>query len=197
MKLKHIVALLIALFAVSCGVNRRWDATSVGDRGWVFEGWACAPNQAEALKGKSPAEYCDTDDIKKNDYLYMKFTAAAKQSVVDEGRIAKIQASCREAAKVQVQGDGLQKIVGAFIEGTSGVEDGESTGSVIMKQYRGTISGIGIYNCCPLDKNTGECMKPGTQGYALAWSECQCVGYLKFPGGQKAFQAAAERARDE
>ena len=192
------VVLAAALILIGCsGKNSRWDATSVGKRGWVFEGWACAPNQAKALKGQSPADYCDTDDISKNKYLYMKFSASAKQSVVDEGRIGKLQSSCRDAAKRQIQGDSLEKILGTYLEGAAGVEDGESTGHVIMAQYRGRIKGIGVYNCCPLDQDSGECMKPGTSGYAKGWAECMCVGYLAFPGGQKAFQAAAESADAE
>ena len=57
-----VASILSVAFMLQCasGANDgRRDATSVGADGWVFEGWACAPDTAEALIGYSPAKYCE------------------------------------------------------------------------------------------------------------------------------------------
>ena len=188
-QLVGIVACITALVLfVNCGGDKsRRDATTVGKHGWVFEGWACAPNAAKAKLGQSPAEYCEDDG--KNDYLYMKFSAAASQKAIDTGRLAQMMATCREAARLQVAGDGLAKIIGEYLEKASGVSDGQSTGVAIVSQTRGKIRGVGIYDCCAIDNDTGACTEPGKKE---DWSQCMCVGYMKFPGGQKGFETMAK-----
>jgi len=174
-----------------CGGNEaRRDATTVGKKGWVFEGWACAPDTTKAMQGQSPAQYCQGS--KKNDYLYMKFSAAASEKAINTGRIAQMMATCREAARLQVAGDGLAKIIGEYIEKASGVSDGQSTGVAIVSQTRGRIKGVGLYDCCAIDNKTANCVKPGQPE---KWEQCMCVGYMKFPGGRKAFESMAEKAK--
>ena len=192
--MKKVLFIAACLMAVSlffqCGAdNSRRDATSTGKFGWIFEGWACAPDSAKALEGQTPAQYCKDDP--KKDYLYMKFSAAASQVAIDSGRLAQMMATCREAARLQVAGDGLAKIIGEFIEKASGVSNGQSTGVAIVSQTKGKISGIGVYDCCSIDNDTGACT---VQGKKEDWSQCMCVGYLKFPGGQKSFETMAKEA---
>lgn len=189
------LALLVSLALIQCGgPDERRDATSNRENGWIFEGWACAPNTARALKGESPADYCDTSNIKKNTYLYMKFAARASERAIARESVAMMQSTCRRAAKDQISGDAIGKILGEYLEGASGVEDGESTGQTIVSQFRGKIRGIGVYDCCPLDQDTGLCADPDKSGVGRMWKECVCVGYMRFPGGQAAFNAAAEEA---
>lgn len=191
MKKVFLTLASIALIVSSCGgKDMRRDATSVGEQGWVFEGWACAPDTAAAKRGESPADYCKGDSSK-FDYLYMKFSAVASEKAIKSGRIAQMQATCRQAAKDQIAGDGLSKVIGDYLEKASGVSDGQSTGQVIVSQTQGNIKGIGVYDCCSLDGNTGLCAK---KGEPETWEQCQCVGYMKFPGGQKAFESAAREA---
>ncbi|MCC5813541.1 MAG: lipoprotein LipL21 [Leptospira sp.] len=181
---------LIALFAISCGgSDNRRDATSVGKEGWVFEGWACAPDTTQAIKGKSPADYCkgNSDNF---DYLYMKFSARASNKAIDAGSVAMKQTTCRRAARDLIAGDALSKILGDYIEQASGVSDGQSTGQVIVAQSQGLVRGAGIYDCCSLDSK-GFCAKPGQPEL---WEDCQCVGYIKYPGGQKAFESSVKEA---
>lgn len=181
----------IALIACSGTDDGRRNATSVGSDGWVFEGWSCAPNTNEALKGNSPAEYCDGED---NNYLYLKFTARASARAIARNSVAMKQSTCRRAARDQVAGDGLSKILGDAIEQASGVVDGESTGHAIIAQSQGLVRGVGIYNCCSLNNRSGKCAKAEE---AETWEECQCVGYMKFPGGQDAFESAVEKITSE
>jgi hypothetical protein len=180
---------LVAIFATYCGSKNeaRRDATTVGKEGWVFEGWACAPDAAKAKQGLSPAEYC-TDD-KPKDYLYMKFSAAASEKAIRSGRLAQMMATCRDAALTQIKGDGLSKIIGDYLEQASGVQDGQSTGVAIVRQSKGKIQGVGVYDCCAINNDTGKCVKEGEKE---DWSQCMCVGYMKFPGGQKAFESMAQ-----
>lgn len=192
-KLILIVSMALTLAAVSCGGgdDSRRNATSVGSDGWVFEGWACAPDTAKALKGLSPADYCT--DQTQNDYLYMKFSARASDKAIQAGSQAMMQTTCREAARLLVAGDGLAKIVGEQVEKASGVSDGQSTGVAIVAQVRGQVGGIGTYNCCALDKATGRCIPASAE--RENWEECQCVGFMKFPGGQQKFESFARAAQ--
>lgn len=180
---------LILATACGGGDDGRRDATTVGAQGWVFEGWACPPDAAKAKAGLSPAEYCQDDSNK--DYLYMKFTARASERAIRAGSIAMKQTTCRRASRDLVAGDGLSKIIGDYVEQASGVSDGQSTGQAIVTQTAGKISGIGLYDCCSLNSQTGRCADPA-EGDNETWEECQCVGYMKYPGGQKAFEALAE-----
>ncbi len=176
----------LAMFSFACGPkDMRRDATSVGEEGWVFEGWACAPDTAKAKQGLSPADYCK-GDTKNFDYLYLKFSARASEKSIAQNSIAMKQTTCRRAARDLVAGDGLSKILGDYLEQASGVSDGQSTGQVIVAQSQGLVSGVGIYDCCSLDQRTGRCAR---KGEPETWEDCQCVGYLKYPGGQKAFEA--------
>ncbi|MCB1164985.1 MAG: lipoprotein LipL21 [Leptospiraceae bacterium] len=189
---KVLIPAILAVLAISyCSYgDARRDATTVGSDGWVFEGWACAPDAAKALEGLSPAQYCTDDDNK--DYLYLKFSARASNQAIQNGSIAMKQTTCRRAARDLVAGDGLSKIIGDYLEQASGVADGQSTGYAIVTQSRGKIKGIGLYDCCSLDSRSGTCVEAGGNE---TWEDCQCVGYLKFPGGQRAFEAAAEEAQ--
>lgn len=182
-------ATLLAATMIACGGgdNRR-DATTVGAEGWVFEGWACKPDSARALRGESPAEYCADSDSK--DYLYLKFSARASERAIRAGSIAMKQTTCRRAARDLVAGDGLSKIIGDYIEQASGVVDGQSTGQAIIAQSQGRISGIGLYDCCSLNQE-GRCAR---EGEPETWEDCQCVGYFKYPGGERAFEAQVKEA---
>lgn len=188
-----VIALSIGLAGCG-GSNERRDATTVGQAGWIFEGWACAPRADRALLGESPAQYCQ--NVKQKDYLYMKFSAAASQRAIDSGRTAMMMSTCRDAALTQIKGDGLSKIIGDFLEQASGVSDGQSTGVAIVRQSKGLIRGVGIYDCCAMNNDNGECIEKGKET-AGVWAQCMCVGYLKYPGGQKGFESAAEQAQAE
>ncbi|MCB1323063.1 MAG: lipoprotein LipL21 [Leptospiraceae bacterium] len=189
-RLSWIAILIPLMMAMSCGGgDARRDATTVGASGWIFEGWACAPDSSEALKGNSPAEYCDDVDEEDKDYLYMKFSARASSRAIRENSIAMKQSTCRDAALTQVKGDGLSKIVGDYLEQASGVSDGQSTGVAIIRQSQGKIRGIGLYDCCSLNPSTGRCAESDEPE---TWEECQCVGYLRYPGGRDAFKADAQ-----
>lgn len=194
---KYLIVLsatmLAALFFASCGdkYSSRRDATSVGEAGWVFEGWACAPDAAAAKRGESPAEYCKGKNKKELDYLYMKFSAAASDKAIASGRLAQMMATCREAARLQVAADGINKVIGEYLERASGVSDGQSTGSVIVSQNQGQIRGIGLYDCCAMDNNTGDCVKKSER---QNWEQCMCVGYMRFSGGQDKFMSAVKEA---
>ena len=106
------------------------------------------------------------------------------------------QTTCRQAASDLVKGNALSKILGDYIEQASGVSDGQSTGQVIIANSKGIVRGTGIYDCCSLNQKTGRCADAGKQE-PETWEDCQCVGFLKFPGGQDAFESAVESADAE
>ena len=186
-----IVGISLALMVVSCGGdNSRRDATTVGKDGWIFEGWACAPD-ASANPGQSPAQYCKKVDKKQHEYLYVKFSAAASDKAIRSGRLTQMMSTCRDAALTQVKGDGLSKLIGDYLEQASGVSDGQSTGVAILRQSQGLIKGAGVYDCCAVDGKTGKCVKEGEDEN---WEQCMCVGYMRIPGGQKGLETMAEKA---
>ncbi len=169
------------------GDDGRRDATTVGKNGWIFEGWACAPDAAMALKGQSPAHYCKG---KKAEYLYMKFSSRASDKAIRLNSPGMKQSTCREASRLQVAADGLAKILGEQLEKASGVSDGQSTGVAIISQTKGIMNGVGVYDCCAVNVETGRCAEIGEKE---DWKECQCVGYMKFPGGKKGLETKAKR----
>ncbi len=194
--MKHIqivmTLVLVGLLAAACkpdpGVRGPF---TVGPNGWIFEGWACAPDAALGLKGLSPAQYCEG---KKKEYLYVKFSARASDKAIRANSPGMKQSTCREASRLQVAADGLAKIIGEEVRRASGTSDGQSTGVAIIAQTKGIMNGVGIYDCCAVDADTGLCTKLGKKE---DWKECQCVGYMKFPGGQKGLVTTAKRIREE
>lgn len=178
----------LAALAIACNDGQRRDPFTVGPDGRVFEAWGCQPDETLRREGVSPAEYCQGEEP---DTLYLKFSAAASERALRADRIAMKQSSCRRAARDQIAGDGLSKILGDYITATSGVSDGQSTGQAILAETRGEISGAALYDCCSLDPKTGKCAAPGA---AETWEECQCVGYFRYPGGRRAFEARVEEA---
>lgn len=181
---------LFILFNGCSGNDTRRDATTVGKDGWVFEGWACAPDSAAARRGESPGDYCDGRGKDEMDYLYMKFSAAASDKAIQTGRLSQMMATCRDAALTQVKGDGVSKIIGDYLEQASGVSDGQSTGVAIVRESRGKIKGVGLYDCCAMSNDTGTCV---AEGEVENWEQCLCVGYMRYPGGQDAFESLAEQ----
>ena len=194
----HLLMVNMVFLFFSCSTTQdaglRRDATTVGAGGWVFEGWACAPDQTKARLGQSPADYCK--EASKKDYLYLKFLARASDKAIQVDSIAMKQSTCRRAARDLVAGDGLSKVIGDYVEQASGVQDGQSTGQTIVAQSRGIISGVGLYDCCSLNAKTGRCADY-KRNEAETWEECQCVGYFRYPGGKRAFEAKVEAVSPE
>lgn len=189
--LTSVATFLAVLMIANCrgSSDSRRDATTTGAAGWVYEGWACAPDQTKALQGLSPGQYCDSDEDE-NDYLYMKFLARASANAVAKRSIAMMNSTCRNAVEKQIQGQGIQKAIGEYLEQAAGVVDGESTGFAIMTESSANIKGVGVYDCCSLDKKTGTCVE---EGAPETWEECMCVGYLRFQGGRDALITEAQR----
>jgi hypothetical protein len=185
-------ALISTLAFCGGGGDSRRDATTVGENGWIFEGWACAPDAAAGQRGESPGQYCKGKKKEQMDYLYLKYPAAASDKAIKSGRLAQMMSTCRDAALTQIKGDGLSKIIGDYLEQASGVADGQSTGVAIVRQSAGKISGTGIYDCCAVDNNTGKCVKKGEKEN---WEQCICVGYMRFKGGQDALEAMASEVQ--
>ena len=201
MKKTAVIMAVLATFALSAcsggGTNSRRDATTTGEFGWIFEGWACQPD-AVAGKGNPPSVYCNWDENKEKprDYLYIKVAGAPSKAALKENNIAMKLATCRQASKDQVDADGLAKVLGSILSKTSGVVDGRSTGFAIMSKVKGRISGTGIYDCCSIDNKTGACADP-TKGEPEKWESCMCVGYIKYPGGKAAFESKATELAKE
>ena len=190
-----IMALILATLALagckSKNPTARQDATQTGDFGWIFEGWACQPD-AVAGKGHPPSEYCKWEENleKARDYLYIKVSAAPSKLSLKEKNLSMKMATCRQSAKDQVNADALEKIIGAVVVKHGGVLDGRSTGFAILSKVKGKISGTGIYDCCSIDNKTGKCANP-TENEPEKWDACMCVGYIRYPGGQDAFESKA------
>lgn len=186
-----IIVVITTVLLAGCGdAPRRIAPGEERHDAWVFEGWACAPDSSKALQGQSLAEYCKGSE--KKDYLYMKFSAAASQKFVDSGDQKQMMTTCREAARLQISVDGLARLIGELEENGDGLYQGPPL-AIIVSEMKGKLKQIGIYDCCSIDNDTGACTKPGMKE---DWSQCVCVGYMEFPGGQKAFEKLVREAKD-
>ena len=150
---------------------------------WLFEGWACRPDLERTERNRSPVQNCS--DEQKREWLYMKFTVRASEKAIRKNDPDLKQTTCRKAAGFQMSADGLPKILGEFIEKSSGTTD-ISYGVAIVTQTRGLMRHVGLYGCCSLNENSGRCAAPKEPA---TWTECLCVGYMKYPGGEKSFES--------
>ncbi len=179
---------LLAAAATACAKDSRRDATTVGHHGWVFEGWACAPEPAMIKKRMSPAHYCAG---KPAEFLYVKFTARAADKVIGAGNENAKQASCRAIARRHIKNGGIAKILDDIFHKTCTPYHVEPPGPAIRKTLK-KAGPPGIYDCCAIDQYTGRCAASAEDE---DWRECSCVAYLRFPGGRKGFEEAIKKAK--
>lgn len=179
---------ILLVFAAYCGggaiQDSRRDATAVRANGEILEGWSCSPTSGR------PFQNCP-DGIRP-EYLYLTFDARGSRTMAEPNA----EAACRKAARRQLAGYAFAKIMAQYVESTSGVSDGESTAHAILNRGGGTIRESGIYECCSLNQRTGRCSK-SNESETATWEECLCVGFMRFPGGQQAFEKLAEEVSTE
>lgn len=168
-----LVVLVITFLVFSyCGKD---PATTVGKDGQQFEGWAGPPEDPSA----SPKEY-----------FYMKYAGRASEKALEKRSGGMMQTTCRDAAELNAKGDIIQKLAFETVKGASGVSDGESTGKVVVREFAATTSGMNTKECKPLavaDPNV-----PYSE-----WKECQCVMYVRIPGGRDTVLAKAKAKMEE
>jgi len=188
-----LLLLLVFIFVLpDCTDLYRRLAIMTDKSNWLFEGWACAPDATQIKNSINPVHFCDKGE--KKEYLYMKFTAAPSKKALESDRIGQIRTSCREAASRQIQGEGLDKIIGSYLVTATGDEINQASGSALVKRYEGRIKGTGIYQCCALGENSESCRKNDEKEDR---SRCLCIGYLRFPGGREAFDTIIQEIKSE
>lgn len=171
-KTKAIVLFTMLMVAVyGCGSSGK-EAHDVGEGGKQFEGWHGPP-----------------EDVNKKpfDFYYMKSVGRASQKAMDKRSGAMMQKTCTDAATTTVKGDLIGKLVGESIQGASGVSDGESTGQVVVREFMGTLQGVNVKECKALYPDDPQVPYSG-------WKECECVVFVKIPGGRDAVVAKAQSA---
>ncbi|MBK8397826.1 MAG: lipoprotein LipL21 [Leptospiraceae bacterium] len=167
-KIKAIVLFTLVMVAgSSCGSGDEKAHEMSG--GKQFEGWAGPPEQPNA---------------KPFEFFYMKSTGRASQKAMDKRSGAMMQTTCTDAATTKVKGDLIGKLVKESIEGASGVADGESTGVVVVREFGGTLGGVNVKECKNLYPDDPNIPYSG-------WKECECIVYIKVPGGRDAVVAKA------
>jgi hypothetical protein len=168
-KIKYILPVAILLTAVlSCASD---DVTTVGEGAKKFEGWGGAPD----APGKKPF-----------DFFYMKATGRASNKAMDKRSGAMMQTTCTDAAVTGMKGNMIGKLIGESVQGASGVSDGESTGVVVVREFSGQLQGVNVKECKALYPD-----EPSTP--FSGWKECECVVFIKIPGGKEAVVAKASK----
>ncbi|MDX1958183.1 MAG: lipoprotein LipL21 [Leptospiraceae bacterium] len=157
----------ILFMILSCAGDK--EAHSL-DGGQKFEGWAGPPEEVS----KKPF-----------DFFYMKKVARASEKAVNKRSGAMMQSTCVDAATTQAKGDLIGKMIGESLTGASGVSDGESTGAVVVREFNGKLKGVNVKECKPKAVATPDV--PGSE-----YTECECVIFVKIPGGRDAIIAKAQ-----
>ena len=139
-------------------------------------GWSCPPKYPD-----KPFTSIDLPiQCKENDpdeYYYGKvFAKASPKSIKNKDKI-KMESSCRQAAQFLIRSDFIK--VEPYLCSfriPSPIEPYPNLSKYIEKETK-------IYFCCPINPQTEKCDNPEIGD----WSNCECYGYLKYPGGAKAF----------
>jgi hypothetical protein len=143
--------------------------------GVAFEGWAGPPEDVKA----KPAEY-----------FYMKTSGRASEKALNKRSGAMMQTTCVDAATVNAKGDLIGKMIGESITGNSGVSDGESTGKVVIRDFIGKLQGVNVKECKPI-------ATPDPSIPLSEYKECQCIIFVKIPGGRDAIIARAKEIENK
>lgn len=153
-----------------------------------FEGWACTPDGAALKRGEGPGCFCKPEAA--NDFLYVRFSAGASAVAVHSGRMAGMEATCREAAAKAVQNES-RKILTEYLK-TSGVKHPENVTAEMSGGFANR-PGAQLVQCCSLNPRTGKCADRKLREVET-WETCQCVAAYRFPGGKPAFDSTIETA---
>ncbi len=188
MKYFQIFAALILTgsFTIACAENSRRDVTTAGHQGRLFEGWACAPELAMIRQRVSPAHYCRG---KIQDHLYFEIQARASENSIRANSAVWKQATCRQAARLQLEADAISRIVELVISRESGVSDSGPSIHVYPEERTGIAGAAGIYEC------RAAAVKTILFSRSPDWSECSCMGYMKIHGGRKGLDALVKRVK--
>ncbi|MDX1958181.1 MAG: lipoprotein LipL21 [Leptospiraceae bacterium] len=168
-----ILFLTLILFTINCPSGK--EAHSLDGDVQKFEGWAGPPEEVS----KKPF-----------DFFYMKKVARASEKAVNKRSGAMMQSTCVDAATTQAKGDLVGKLVGESLTGASGVSDGESTGAVVVREFNGKLKGVNVKECKPKAVATPDV--PGSE-----YTECECVIFVKIPGGRDAIIAKAQEVEKQ
>lgn len=170
-KIKYVLPLAIMLSVVlGCKSD---DVTTVGDGAKKFEGWGGAP---------------DSPSKKPFDFFYMRATGRASNKAMEKRSGAMMQTTCTDAAVTGMKGNLIGKLIGEEVTGASGTSDGESTGVVVVREFAGNLKGVNVKECKALYEDEANTPYSG-------WKECECVVFVKIPGGKEAVIAKAEKTK--
>ncbi|MCB1191224.1 MAG: lipoprotein LipL21 [Leptospiraceae bacterium] len=174
-KLSLTLLLSISLIITFSYCSSTPGPTTVGKGGEQFEGWAGPPEDLDA---------------KPKDYFYMKYAGRASENAINKdngagkkkGSGPMMQTTCRDAAELNAKGDIIQKLAKETVQGASGVTDGESTGKLVVREFNAYVSGMNVKECKPL------AVEDPDVPYSK-WKECECVMFVRVPGGREAVLA--------
>ena len=169
--IKTLSIAMILAFVLGCSGDAKKDPTTVGKDGYRFEGWAGSP--------EDPKE-------KPFDFFYMKSVGRASNKAMEKRSGAMMQKTCTDAAVLSVKGDLIGKLIGESIEGASSLQDGESMGLIVKREFSGQLQGVNVKECKALYPDEASTPYSG-------WKECECVVFVKIPGGKEAVLAKASK----
>jgi hypothetical protein len=153
-----------------------------------FQGWGGAPDAVES--GQSLSE----ND--KKEFYYLKVKARASAKSIENKSESMMQITCQDSARLT----GVDKIFATFMDayflekapeekrGTVKLEypdknisytckysPDEKNQKIINRECKGIIREQGIYGCWA--------------GASNSWSDCECLTYMKFPGGKEGIES--------
>jgi hypothetical protein len=169
-RILHFLLLLLTISFFGCAWN---NEKAFADSKKEFEGWGGAPE----------------DPYKKPfDFFYMRAKGRASTKAMMRRSGAMMQTTCTDTAVTGMKGNMIGKLISEVIQGASGNTDRESSGVLIVREFKGELQGVNVKECRPLYAHEPTTPYSG-------WKECECIVYWKFPGGKNAIIAAMEKNR--
>lgn len=185
MIIKKVFVIIVSIVSLTfCGANAaRKDISYVVNEIWSFEGWSGPPEQGK--DSKTP------DDSILKEYYYTKFSARASLKSIAKKNPLMMRATCQESARLESPSYVIRKIIGE--PHTTGFFSSNKSNQSITTDCNPSISAslvqsIKVYEC--------KAIGPGSDPADVTkdnWEECECIIYVKFPGGRDALVAKAQK----
>lgn len=179
---------ILSLFAgAQCkqGGDRN-TATTVAADDWVYEGWACAPDQDRARDGRAPSQDCSSGAGP--EYLYLKVTGKASiKAMTSNSRVQKLE-SCQGMARAKARDRvSVLPVISSYLKSIQDLDDELATKRArdLVQLQSSMVQTAGIYNCCTAVPGSNNCS--AEEGRPTDWQACVCIASFHFRGGEENF----------
>ncbi len=167
---KYFIPIIILLLLIQCKSEQKIDIYSSNFK----EGWAGHP---------------DSPNKKPFDYFYMKSEGRASNKAMKRKPDLMWQTTCIDQAVTKSKGELFRNLYYETIYLESACHDGEVNGPILVREILYKWRGLNVKQCKPLFEDQENFPYSG-------WNECECVVFVKIPGGEKTIQAEVKEVYD-